>query len=89
MRVRSGSRKALIAELCQTSIPNINIHIKNILKDGEPETNSGIKEYLTTAADSKNYRTLFYNPGMIPAIGYRAPDIRSHRCQNLILVKQT
>lgn len=68
--------QALIAELYQTSTPNINIHIKNILKDGELEANSVIKEYLTTAADGKNYRTLYYNLDMILAIGYR---VRSHR----------
>jgi hypothetical protein len=68
--------QALIAELYQTSIPNINIHIRNILKDGELEKGSVIKEYLTTAADCKSYRTKYYNLDMILAIGYR---VRSHR----------
>lgn len=68
--------QALIAELYQTSIPNISMHIRNILKDTELDANSGIKEYLTTAADGKNYRTLFYSLDMILAIGYR---VRSHR----------
>lgn len=68
--------QALIAELYQTSIPNINIHIRNILKEGELSSDSGIKDYLTTAADGKNYRTLYYNLDMILAIGYR---VRSHR----------
>lgn len=68
--------QALIAELYQTSIPNINIHIRNILKEGEHSPNSVIKDYLTTAADGKNYRTLYYNLDMILSIGYR---VRSHR----------
>jgi len=68
--------QALIAELYQTSIPNINIHIRNILKDGELDEKAVIKQYLTTAADGKNYRTLYYNLDMILAVGYR---VRSHR----------
>jgi hypothetical protein len=68
--------QALIAELYQTSIPNINIHIRNILTAGELEEDSVIKDYLITAADSKSYRTKFYNLDMILAIGYR---VRSHR----------
>lgn len=68
--------QARIAELYQTSIPNINMHIRNILNDDELEASSVIKEYLTTAADGKHYRTLYYNLDMILAIGYR---VRSHR----------
>ena len=68
--------QARIAELYQTSIPNINMHIRNILNDDELEASSVIKEYLTTAADGKQYRTLYYNLDMILAIGYR---VRSHR----------
>ena len=68
--------QALIAELYQTTIPNINIHIRNILKDGELDEKAVIKQYLTTAADGKNYRTLYYNLDMILAVGYR---VRSHR----------
>ncbi|MEI6704755.1 MAG: virulence RhuM family protein [Deltaproteobacteria bacterium] len=68
--------QSLIAELYQTTVPNINIHIKNIFKENELDRNSAIKEYLTTEADGKNYRTLYYNLDMILAIGYR---VRSHR----------
>ena len=68
--------QALIAELYKTTVPNINIHIRNIFKENELDRNSVIKEYLTTAADGKNYRTLYYNLDMILAIGYRG---RSHR----------
>ena len=44
--------------------------------EGELKANSVVKEYLTTAADSKNYKTLFYNPDAIIAVGYR---VKSHR----------
>jgi hypothetical protein len=68
--------QAGMAELFQTSVPNINIHIRNILEEGELEPDSVIKEYLTTAADGKNYRTMHYNLDMILAVGYR---VRSPR----------
>ena len=40
-----------LAELFDTSIPNISMHISNILKENELESNSVIKDYLTTASD--------------------------------------
>ena len=44
-----------LAELFATSVPNINIYISNVFKDNELDTNSVIKEYLTTAVDGKEY----------------------------------
>ncbi|MBR3797608.1 MAG: hypothetical protein IKK36_01655 [Bacteroidales bacterium] len=44
-----------LAELFDTSVPNVNMHIANILKDGELDENSVIKDYLITAADGKQY----------------------------------
>jgi len=65
-----------IAELFDTSVPNISMHISNILKDNELTTNSVVKDYLTTAADGKNYNITFYSLDMILAIGFR---VRSKR----------
>ena len=65
-----------IAELFDTSIPNISIHISNILNDKELEEKSVIKNYLTTASDGKNYEVTFYSLDMILAIGFR---VRSKR----------
>ena len=65
-----------LAELFDTSIPNISIHISNILKEGELEQISVIKDFLTTAADGKEYRVTFYSLDMILAIGFR---VRSKR----------
>ena len=50
-----------IAELFGTSIPNISIHISNILKDNELEKDSVVKDYLTTATDGKPYHVMFYS----------------------------
>jgi len=68
--------QALIAELYQTTIPNISIHIRNIFKEYELDPKAVVKEHLTTAADGKKYRTKFFNLDMILSIGYR---VRSHR----------
>ena len=50
-----------LAELFDTSVPNIAIHIKNILEDNELDEKSVIKDYLITAADGKKYNTALYN----------------------------
>lgn len=65
-----------LAELFDTSVPNVSMHISNILKEGELEQNSVIKDYLTTASDGKEYRVTFYSLEMILAIGFR---VRSKR----------
>lgn len=65
-----------LAELFATSIPNINTHIANILKEGELSEYSVIKYYLITAADGKEYNVKFYSLDMILAIGFR---VRSKR----------
>jgi len=65
-----------LAELFDTSVPNISMHITNILKEMELEQNSVIKDYLTTAADGKDYQVAFYSLDMILAIGFR---VRSKR----------
>jgi hypothetical protein len=71
--------QALIAELYQTSIPNISMHIRNILKDSELDAGPTIKEFLTVQTEGSREvkRTIdYYNLDMILAIGYR---VRSHR----------
>ena len=65
-----------MAELFDTSKQNISLHINNILKDNELQENSVVKEYLTTAADGKNYSVAFYSLEMIIAVGFR---VRSPR----------
>lgn len=68
-----------LAELYQTSIPNISMHIRNILKDGELDPLSTVKDYLTvqTEKDRQVQRNIsYYNLEMILAIGYR---VRSER----------
>lgn len=65
-----------MAELFATTKQNVNLHLKNILGDGELEEASVVKESLTTAADGKAYHTKLYRLEMILAVGYR---VRSPR----------
>jgi hypothetical protein len=68
--------QADMVELFQTTKQNISLHIKNIFAEGELEENSVVKEYLTTAADGKNYRTKGYNLDVIISVGYRVKSLR-------------
>ncbi len=65
-----------LAELFDTSKQNIGQHIDNILKEGELEKNSVVKDFFTTASDGKKYSVTFYELEMILAIGFR---VRSKR----------
>ena len=68
--------QAQMAELFQTTIPNVSMHIRNIFAEGELQADSVVKEFLTTAADGKNYTTKFHNLDVIISVGYR---VKSHR----------
>ena len=68
----------LMAELFQTSVPNISMHIKNIFEEGELQPEATIKKFLTVRKEGK--RTIqreldFYNLDMIISVGYR---VKSH-----------
>jgi len=65
-----------LAELFDTTKQNISLHVINILEEEELTANSVVKDYLTTASDSKKYKVTFYSLDMILAIGFR---VRSKR----------
>lgn len=68
-----------LSELFQTSVPNINIHIKNVLDEGELLEDRTIKEDLIVRSEGTRQvrRTVkFYNLDMILAIGYRVKSPR-------------
>jgi hypothetical protein len=65
-----------LAELFDTSVPNISMHISNILEEKELNKNSVVKNFLTTASDGKEYNVTFYALDMVLAIGFR---VRSKR----------
>ncbi|WP_017256805.1 RhuM family protein [Pedobacter arcticus] len=65
-----------LAELFDTSKQNIGQHVNNVLEDKELDSESVVKNYLTTATDGKKYSVTFYSLDMILAIGFR---VRSKR----------
>ena len=82
VRLENGTvwlSQAQIAELYQTSVPNVSLHLKTIYEDGELPEVSTIKYYLIVRTEgSREVRreVLHYNLEAILAVGYR---VRSHR----------
>jgi hypothetical protein len=66
----------LMADLFDTTVPNINMHLKNIFDSRELDEISVIKEFLITAADGKSYKTKHYSLEVIIAVGYRVNSER-------------
>lgn len=65
-----------MALLFDTSKPNISMHIANVLQDKELDEISVVKDYLTTAADGKNYNVTYYALPMVIAVGFRVRSVR-------------
>lgn len=70
--------QAQMAELFQTTVPNINIHIKNVYEEGELSTDATIKDFLIVRSEGGRQvqRTVsHYNLDVIISVGYR---VKSH-----------
>ncbi len=71
--------QAMMAELYETSVPNINIHIRNILEEKELQAEATIKESLIVRQEGSRRvqrPVKHYSLEMIIAVGYR---VRSPR----------
>ena len=68
--------QAQMAELFQTTRPNITTHLRNIFDDGELKEISVSKDFLHTAADGKRYAIKHYNLDAIISVGYRVKSMR-------------
>lgn len=69
----------VMAELFQTTVPNINIHVNNVYEEGELSEKATIKDYLIVRQEGTRRvrRTVrHYNLEVIIAVGYR---VKSHR----------
>jgi hypothetical protein len=65
-----------MGELFQTTKQNISLHLQHLFAEKELQEDSVVKEFLTTAADGKNYQTRFYNLDVIISVGYRVKSQR-------------
>lgn len=66
-----------MAELFDCSTDNISLHLKNIFKENELDSNSVTEEFSATASDGKKYKMKFYNLDAIISVGYRVNSIRA------------
>ena len=65
-----------MADLFLTTKQNAGQHIRNAFADGELVPESVIKDFFTTIADGKQYRTKHYNLDVIISVGYRVRSLR-------------
>lgn len=65
-----------MAELFLTTKQNIGQHIRNVFVEGELAAESVVKDFFTTAADGKQYRTKHYSLDVIISVGYRVKSLR-------------
>jgi hypothetical protein len=68
----------MMAELFQTTVPNINLHLKNIFEEGELDEQATIKEFLIVQQEGSRQverKQKYYNLDAIISVGYR---IKSH-----------
>ena len=63
--------QAQIAQIFDTTVPNINIHLKSIYREGELREKTTIKESLIVLENMRKYLTKLYNLDAIIAVGYR------------------
>ena len=64
----------LMAELFQTTVSNINIHLKNIFEEGELDAKATIKDFFIVRLEGKrevNRNIEYYNLDAIISVGYR------------------
>ncbi len=67
----------MMATVYDVSVPAINQHLKRIFADNELEEAAVVKQYLTTAADGKNYQVKHYSLQAIIAVGFKIENERA------------
>jgi hypothetical protein len=64
----------MIAELFQTTVPNISMHIRNIYDEGELSPDSTVKDFLTVRREGNRdvqRKLTYYNLYVIISVGYK------------------
>ena len=71
-----------LAELFQTTVPNISMHLRNIFEEGELQQEATVKNFLTVRQEGVRQvnRTIdFYNLDAIISVGYRIKSVVATR----------
>ncbi len=71
-----------LAELFQTTVPNISMHLRNIFEEGELRQEATVKNFLTVRQEGTRQvnRTIdFYNLDAIISVGYRIKSVIATR----------
>ncbi len=71
--------QAHMAELFGKNKKTISEHIRNIFNEGELDEKVVVRNFRTTAADSKNYDVQYYNLDVIISVGYRVKSQQGTR----------
>ena len=67
----------MMATLYDVSVPAISQHLKRVFDDNELVETAVVKQYLTTAADGKNYQVKHYSLQAIIAVGFKIENERA------------
>jgi hypothetical protein len=68
-----------ICSLYEASKSNVSEHLTNILKSGELDENSVVRNFRTTALDGKPYNYKYYNLQAIIAVGFKVNSDKAVR----------
>jgi len=68
--------QAQMVELFDISKKTVSEHIGNVFREGELDKAAVVRDFRTTAADGKAYRTNYYNLDVIISVGYRVKSKR-------------
>ena len=71
--------QAQMAELFQTTVPNVNIHLRNVFTEGELQATATIKEFLIVRPEGNRQVSRaveHYNLDAIIAVGYQVKSQR-------------
>jgi hypothetical protein len=67
----------MMATLYDVSVPAISQNLKRVFDDNELVETAVVKQYLTTAADGKNYQVKHYSLQAIIAVGFKIENERA------------
>ena len=71
-----------MADLFQTSVPNISMHVKNVFEEGELQNGATVQDFLTVRQEGERQvqRSLtHYNLDMVISVGYRVRSVIATR----------